>query len=428
MGTRDVIWTEGLALSQQHLQQADYHRWQEMLGWRRYQAFNQFGFLHYDLNLGDLIFQKISLRSAQWVFPNGRFFQYDAKTDGALECILPLSKAKTMTVYLVLHDNNVVQGISGYPAHPAAAWVADYQTLQDSYDNKRASEVLLAKPSLMLQHEAPNPQTQSLAIARFDLEKIGRHLEEKTFIPSVMIGTASTALISLLKGLRDRAKLLHTKLSQQALTQQARLSQLHWLLILAQLQTDLTHYVTMPVAPTVIFQGLRQHLAALTHTAVDSQYDPKDLTLTFQTVCAQLTAALNKMPLPSVPTLTFKKNNDLLFVSEQFDPNWLSHHAFYLAVRFEKGATNWQQGFLEQIKIASNTQIDAVVTSSFAGIQMELLPSVPAGIIGEPDTYYFQLQLYGSAWEAVAQEGQLAIALTPTFVDIDFSVLVMPRR
>ncbi len=430
---KKVIWAEGVFLGQQHFQQWECYHEQQAI--RRYQLQNALAW-----GLATLVIDQEALLNAQFrikqieaIYPHGQLVRYQEVESTPLAVQLSVDPGAKLSVFLALPIDQSVVGITGYSNEgKVTAWEADYQHVMDLHDNHRQREVLLGRLKLQLHvGDAQEDNFHLLKIAEVINDGNTHYKLVPEFIPTVLNIDTVAALSDFVSRLLDvlAAKIRHLK-QQRTQTSSAE----HFLLLqaLSSCYMRLTHLKNHPKKhPEQLFiiiaelasslSGIDQH-TDITHIP---QYDHADFTNSFaelEKVALELLDSV--MPL-RMAALTFRKENDTLYVVDSIESSYLEKMRFFIAVSFQADDPAWISQFARQVKLGSYQAIDSIITSALPGVRVVHTQRPPNKLPVKTGYEYFYLEMVGDFWEQIKTDRSLGLFVPYDFVKADIELVTI---
>src|SRR6185436_18998128 len=201
---RKPVWTEGLFMTPQHLQQSDlYH---EALVHARVHAVSA-----YDWGISGVQFDERALAAGQLklvkchgVFPDGTTFFVGDRGEDVVEA-RPLEGAfpaalESLDIFLAIpnpRDNNSNIGLDPAKAGPAVRFLAQSTSVPDVNTGRNETAITWARGNLrLLFGTEPRDAFQTVRIAQLVRDRTGAIVIKKNYIPSVLHIGASEHLMS----------------------------------------------------------------------------------------------------------------------------------------------------------------------------------------------------------------------------------------
>jgi type VI secretion system protein ImpJ len=151
--------------------------------------------------------------------------------------------------------------------------------------------------------------------------------------------------------------------------------------------------------PTDAFQTLVDIIRELLDTVVSSKYVP--------------------IPLP-------RKSEDSAYRIAQLDPAIIDAKArLYFAISANMPALNLVADIPRLLKTGSPDQIEIMVRSAVSGIPLVHMPQVPMEVPVRPDTYYFAIENRGERFEAMIKAQALAVFAPSTLKELNVELFAI---
>ncbi|MCG5499366.1 type VI secretion system baseplate subunit TssK [Ectothiorhodospira lacustris] len=432
-GIRKPIWSEGLLLSQQHLQQWDrYHEsmlirrfhWHVPLGW---------GIRHLSLDHEALDQRRCRVIAIDAVMPDGRCVSFREDREGPLTCRLPEPDGDPLLISLSLPINRRAAGISGYGDAEGLwdAWQVSYETVADEYDPQRVRELALGHWNLSLvAGRTENDDETLLPLIRLLPRCDGRYETDEDFIPPLLQAQASASLRRLQERILDRLQTaihgLTTHLRGRPDTSPAVLFRRHQLGILFRLHARLAHLSTLPgLAPERLHLSLVQGVAELqAFTAEPAEgwlippFEAADPGPGFKDLEGWLDLQLQCLMPDARPSPVLIRHSDTRLEVENLAEALAPGHALYLLASHEQPSVTWIEDFTRQVKVAAREQLDLRLQAALPGVPLRHESRPPRTLILADGEECFRLEPRGEAWEQVVRSGTLSIYLPPLLRDL----------
>lgn len=428
---KQVVWSEGMLLGQQHFQLWDdyIHAHQDFqreltapLGW---------GVVRAAIDDEALQNGQFQLNDYAIVFPDGTIVQRDSE-QAALSCKLQADVHGRVSVYLGVPLNQAVSGISGYrDSTQLPGNIGRYVQANDRYDSTRTREVLLSTPNLhLLTDESSRDAFVSFKLAELVSEGNEKFRISTEYIPPVAHIKASPAILSIVDRLLDviRAKIRAlTDRRRQRSENVAEFSNADvahfWLLNNLNMSVpELIYLRTQPLQhPERLFLSLSRLAGALstfsfTYSVENlPRYAHADLGTVFRSLEATLRDLIDTVIPSNFSIIQLKREAESLYSATQFDLQMLDSGVFYLGVKLETQDTNWMERFEKLAKLGSRDSIEMIVGSSLPGVQLRHQHRPPAQVPIRSHYEYFRIDGRGEFWDAVISARSIAVYVPQMF-------------
>ena len=424
-----VVWTEGLFLQPQHLQQQD--RYFERLVRNSTMALRPFAWGLTDLALDTdmLTLGKFAVRSVTGILPDGTPFNVPDDVDHPRPIDLPESTRNTV-VYLQLPTRQL-GGVETAPPQLLET-VARFATgeleatdINAGYTGSATVPVGKLRLRFALEGEARSGFT-AVGLARVvEVRADKSTVLDDGFIPPLLTCSASSVIagfISQLQGLlHHRAEALAGRVSETATRGSGEISDLLLLQLCNNYEPLMTHLaaIVQQLHPEEFYRmavSLAGELATFTETrkrpAVFPPYKHEDLQATFRPVMAALRQALSAVLEQTAVPIPLQERRFGIRVGPILDRSLVTEATWVLAVKAQVPAETLRRTFPNLVKIGPVEQIRELITVALPGIAARALPVAPRQLPYYAGTSYFELDRSSPYWAALARSGGVAIHVT----------------
>ena len=401
-----VVWSEGMLLQPQHLQQHDRY-WQSQLearvgplrpyGW---------GFAGLKIDEQQLALGKIGLQSCNAVLPDGTPFSLPAEDELPLPLDVPLD-ARNVVVVLALPLRR--HGVAEVGNHPGVDNFARHRTLDyevldsNGLDNSALMQVGKLRLRLALEGEVANAYA-TLGVARIVERRADNRLVlDPDYCPACMdfraaprLGKFADELVGLLHG---RGDALAGRLSQPGAAGAAEIADFLLLQLLNRVEPDFIHLAgATGVHPETLYRAmlaLAGELATFTtagkRAAAYPQYRHDALAETFAPLIADLRKSLSTVMDAQAVPIQLDERQFGIRVAVLPDKELLRSATFVLAVNAQIPPETLRGSFPAQVKIGSVEKIRDLVNLQLPGIGLRALPVAPRQLPFYAGYTYFEL-------------------------------------
>lgn len=428
-----VVWSEGVLLGQQHLQQ--WERYQEMrqIFWLSALTPYCFGLKSLEIDEKSLSLGMLVIKKCQLIFPNGLCIDYNNKLDQPLSYDLSSIANPVTSIFLA---TPIMQGAKGIPGYreplTSVCWLAQYYSIQDEYDSQREREILLAKPQLVLLSEK-DERSMYMTMKIIELNRINtvEFQLSKMFIPKVLTIQASSTLKDLLQEyilllstnirlLQERQRQIDsatTSLTYSAMTSFMLLQLLNGTL------PNLQHLFQQPSHHPIYFYRCLCYLIAslTTFSALENaynlpEYHENDLAHTFTQLDQLLKRVLPAAIPPAKSLLQLQRENEMLYKIDKIEEQFFKGH-FYIAISLQVEDRQWPLLFERQVKVGAYSMIETIVASALVGVKITHIQQLPQKLFIRPGYTYFYIEPIGDFWEQVKKEKTIALFIPYAFIN-----------
>lgn len=429
-GMQSVVWTEGMLLTQQHLQL------RERLStkyWHRRLQFNQgnvYGLNLLELDQLELHKHRVVIQRCEGILSTGEFiwFQKDQE-DVCLDYRVVCAVGATQRLYLLVSREMDIQGLEGYSeSKRRLSSVANYLKVTDQYDGAREAEIVVARRRFMIVEEndcLDDKHALCLMTVR-NLGDDGLEIVEHDIPPIVNIGVSKhldSIIRSTLMSLEKEIKEYPTRVD------------------LGQHMMDTSHGINLCIRERlqVQFYSLRDLYRRRHHA------HPEELYQWFLTNISVLSVWQHKSVDWEIPAYNHERigadfkylselHDDLMHISrnqfcneyefeKKFDDEYqiksIHRESFYqdlyLAIHFKNREENIE-AFIDQSRLSSSGLINHLISTSTPGVKLIHKSRVPQGLSVKGGYEYFFITPSGASWESVIEEKNMSFYIPKRMV------------
>ena len=430
-----VLWSEGLFLEPQHLQQHD--RYMEGYVGGRLSALgaHAWGFQELELDTDLLTTGKLALRAARGVFPDGTPF--DIPGDDPLPPPLDVDgDVRDQLVYLALplqRDGTVEVG--RHDSSPGLyRYRADDLEVRDRVLDSSAStvvEVGRLNARIALASETLDEYACVPAARIVEVRPDGQLVLDEHFIPTVLRCRATERLQGYLTELcgllQQRADMLAGRVTASGQGGAGEIADFLMLQIINRHAPVAAHYAASShVHPETLYRfviGLTGELATLTQEARKApEFEPyrhDDLQQAFDNIFELLRAqfrTVRESPATQIPLEQAGAHG--VRVARIQDQSLISSANFVLSVGAAVPGEELRSYFPAQAKVAPVERIAELVNNNLPGIKLVPMPTAPRQIPQLSSRVYFELDRSSPLWKALAGSGGLAVHVAGQYPEL----------
>lgn len=424
-----VVWTEGLFLQPQHLQQQE--RYLERLVRVSTAALRPFswGLTRLDLDANLLTLGKVSVRAAAGILPDGTPFNIPEDVDPPRPIDVPES-ARNGVIYLLLPTRQP-GGVETAPAEQvetvARFVVAEHEASDTNAGYQSTAMVPVGRLRLRyaLDGEARAGHAAIGLIRVAEVRPDKSVVLDESYIPPLLVCEASPGLAGFatqLQGLlHHRAEALAGRVSEGGTRGAGEIGDYLMLQLCNRYEPLLTHLAATvgQMHPEAFYQiavGLAGELATFTESrkrpAVFPPYRHDDLTATFRPVMQALRQALSAVLEQNAVPIPLQERKFGIRVGPIADRTLLVNSTWVLAVKAQMPAEALRRNFPNLVKIGPVEQIRELINVALSGIAVRALPVAPRQLPYYSGTTYFELDRTSQYWAALTRSGGIAIHVT----------------
>jgi type VI secretion system protein ImpJ len=431
-GPQRVVWSEGLLIGPQHLQQLDlYH--ERLLG-MRLEAVEplHWGVVRVDLDAAALAAGQIKLQRLHAVMPDGAVLSLepgDAELPAMRQVDGQFSDGRgRLELWVGLPRER--EGIDNYGEGTARYRVARRE-VRDATAPERTGQVAFGqRNAVLLFGDEPHTDHVVLKVAELTRDQNGRLLAIDAYVPPCLRVSASPFLIAGMRRLLDNMSTRRRSL-QEARRQSGR-NALEWsamdvtrYLLLATINNHLPilQYLveTGDVGPRSAYFVLVQLAGQLCSFVADAdplqlpKFAYRDLNSTFEPLFAQITQLLLATVSEHYVAVPLQARDDGMHVAQLQDPRLAQCKQFVLAVKTDLPERQVATQLPQFAKLAATSEIQSIVRSATPGVPLEVNHRPPPQIPVQAGHVYFDVQHGSPYWKRITQERELVVYLPPFF-------------
>lgn len=434
-----VIWSEGLFLQPQHLQQADRHGERLVEGRVGPMAAHAWGFTRLEWDSTALGLGKLVLTAASGIFPDGTPFDFPAQDapplplepdpaakDERVVLAVPLRRVGGLDVDLEADDG---QRLTRYL--PDALDVPDV-----TLASQRTALVQIGhlNARLMLARDATEAYA-TLAVARIVERRADNQLVlDKQFVPPTLAVGSDPILSGYLREItalvHQRGEALAARLGQPGRGGVAEITDFLLLQTANRFEPVLRHLGSIAGLHPERLYGLAVMLAGDLATfsrenrrPVDyPTYDHDNPQICFLPLMTDLRRSLSMVLEQTAIPIDLLERKFGVRVAIVPDAELLRSAAFVLAVNAQVPGEAIRQRFPNQVKIGPVEKIRDLVNLQLPGITLRNLPVAPRQLPYHAGFNYFELERNSEMWKQLQQSGGLAMHIAGEFPGLELEL------
>jgi type VI secretion system protein ImpJ len=457
--TQRVVWSEGMLVSPQHMQQQDlYH---ERLLDERIAAVSPYrwGVVSAEIDAGALGSGQVRLTRFVGILPDGLSLAFEGKDPEApptrpIGDHFPPAQSICEVYLAVPKEREGVPSVSTEQAAAAGAestkaararFRAATRSVADQTGNAADLNMAFARRNaVVLFGDEPRDDYDTIKIAEIVRDGTGAFLNGEAYIPPVLRVDASAFLLG---GIRRLLALMVAKQRQLAGNRNQRGG--------ATIEFnagDVTRFLQLStvngaipilayaaangeISPSQLYLSVIQVVGQLATFSPDVEpwnlpvFSHTDLRGTFEELFARATAMLRTTVREGFVSVPLELNQSV-YLGRIDDERLATATHMLLAVRSDVPEDQLAQRLPGLCKIASQTQLPQVLRSAATpGVPVQITHRPPAEIPVRAGITYFQLNLQSDYWRSVVQEKTVAIYLAPPFdpTRVKVELLAVPR-
>lgn len=438
-----VVWSEGLFLRPQHLQQQERYLERYVEGRAGSLLRHGWGFLELEIDRDLLAIGKLALRRARGVFPDGTPFSMPA--DDALPAPLELTaQTRDRIAYLALpvrRDGAVEvsrkEGTGKLTRYALREWEARDATRETS--ERVPLEVASLQARIVLQDGAFEDLTHiPVALVR-EVRSDRSVMLDEGFMPTALdLGACAPLrqfLGELLGMVKQRADVLSAVVTATGRGGAAEFGEFLRLQTMNRYEPLLLHASRVqPLHPEELYCQLLELAGELATISSASRrlaplppYRHDALRESFEPLIQTLRGYLSAEQLSKVVAIPIEQRQTGLYVAKVADTSLFEQATFVLAARADLPADALRRNFSSMAKIAPVTLLKRYVETITPGIGLQPVSVLPPSIPYHAGYVYFELDRGHESWRELNAAGAFGLFVPEAFPGLALEMWAMRR-
>ncbi len=433
-----IVWSEGMFLRPQHFQQNN--RYLERYIEGRSAALEPFfyGFTKLNIDKEPLHLGKLSITSAEGVFPDGTPFQIP--DNEALPEVLTIPEnISNETVYLCipLRRSGILDTNRDEDDQPQARFQAyNYQARDTSVASGEQAQIQIGKLRICLKLGSDELSGYAvLGVARIeDNDSTKSAALDQHFLPPVLdcdIAPPLKAYFEELTALlKQRGDALGGRLADSGSAGSAEIADYMLLQVINRIEPLLIHLSQQKgLHPNKLYTELVQIAGELSTFTAGSKRAPEfpryqhdNLAGTFSGVIAVLRQCLSAVLEQNAISMGLVERKQGIYVAKINDRNILNNSSFVLAAKANMQGDLLRNRLPKQAKIAGAEKIMQLINVALPGLPLRPLPVAPRQIPYHAGFTYFAIEKSGEVWEMMKSSGAFAVHLGGEYPGIELEL------
>ncbi|QDQ25434.1 type VI secretion system baseplate subunit TssK [Chitinimonas arctica] len=438
-----VIWSEGMLLQPQHLQQQD--RYLHSLLEARCRALGGYswGFSRLLIDEQQLGLGKLALLACEGVMPDGTPLSLPLNDDLPLPLDIPADMRDTQIVLaLPLRRPGVPEVGANLHADAYARYQGAECEVHDS--NEGADDSALMRVGRLRLRLAPAEQVANayatLGVARVvERRDDNRLVLDPAYSPPCLdyrVAPRLAAFVDELAGLlHQRGDALAARLAQPGVTGTGEIADFLLLQLINRAEPLFTHFSACSgLHPEQLYRAVVQlagELASFSQASKRSSrypaYQHDALQQSFQPLMAELRHSLSMVMDPLAVPIALEKRKFGLSVAVLPDPSLFNTASFVLAVHADLPVEAIWSSFPAQVKIGPVEKIRDLVNLQLPGVGLRGLPVAPRQLPFHAGYSYFALDNSHELWAQLAGSAGIALHVAGEFPGLDMELWAIRR-
>ncbi len=424
-----VIWSEGMVLSPQHLQQAEMLSESQL----RFHATSLNAF-HFGLSSLDLDTQALengffALKQCSGVFPDGTCFDSPGQDPGlqqrAFEEMFPAEKERLGVHVAVPALQQGEKNLASLGGGRPARFDGQGRSVGDIYADNQSRDILFGRMNLRILFDGESLEGyQSLKIAELSRDGRGQAIPDPDFIPACIRVGASSSLLAKLKKLLDTCSQKNSYLLGQRAQKASGAAQFNAETLTQYLMISAIGRHTPPlvhfhqhahVHPERLFSHLLAFAGDLLTFGSESRptdlprYVHGDLRPSFIPLFKLLDDLLGLAVPTGYRIFPLIKTSPIQYVANMKDADVAALAQVYLAVSAQASEVEIITSVQRKAKVGPVSRLETIVSSAMPGIGLVPESQPPQEVPAKAGYKYFRVQQTGELWELVKQSKALAV-------------------
>lgn len=440
-----VVWSEGMLLQQQHLQQHDrYMHW--LVGARcAPTGAHGWGFSVLEFDAAQLALGKLALRACEGVMPDGTPFSLPGNGDLPLPIDVPESRRGATVVLTLALARPGVPEVEEDPSESGdradRVSYARYRRTEYAIDDCHtrvgdSALVQVARVHLRLAFaDEVGDAFTAIGVARIVERRADHRLVlDAAYVPPCLdyrVAPPLSAFVDELVGLlRQRAQMLSARLAQPGIGAVAELADFLLLQLVNRFEPLLAHWAeSKGIHPETLYCALLPlagELPGLTRGSVRQlergPYRHDALAMTFAPLIETVREALSHAMNPQAVAIGLDAREFGLHVARVADSSLFANSGFVLTARADMPADTLAAALPQHLKVGPLETIGDLVNLQLPGIALRPLPVAPRQLPFHAQRCYFALDANDPLWPRLASSGALAMHVAGTLPGLELQL------
>ncbi len=439
------VWSEGLLMAPQHLQQQDaYH---EALLEARLEAVSplSYGVVDVELDRRALAAGQITLERFSGVLPGGLVAGFAAAEPGAPSS-RPIDTHFAPTQAALEIFLGVARERDGSSSHEGtrARFKPRQREAFDRVGSAEAVQVDIAHPNaVLLFGDERRDDYDAIKIAEVVRDGTGALLVQDRYIPPCLRIAASPFLVGAVRrvvGMLEtrRRTLSDARRERDAGTVEFQANDVTLFLLLSSVNAALPvmrHFAESPdLSPRALYLQLVALAGQLSTFAPQADmtlpnFVYHDLRATFEPLIARVEELLSQTVREQHVAIALEQREGGMFIAQLADPRLATCDRFFVAFYTDESAPRVHERLPMIAKVASWGDIHPLLSSATRGAELEATQRPPPEIPAKAGCVYFAVRVESPYWRNIATESRIAVFVPPTQLPAHKVELIgVPRR
>ncbi len=434
-----VIWSEGMFLQPQHLQQNDRYlerfvngRVSPLRAW-------QWGFVELVLDEDALSLGKIALSSAHGLFPDGTPFDFPGTDKGPEPIDLPADIKSELIVLAVpmRRQGGLDADVAGTEKGALVRYAtAEAEVADNTLASAQSALVQVGQLNVRLMRASDVTDAYAtLGVVRVVERRVDNQvLLDKNYIPPMLSVDGSRTLAGFVREIRgllhQRGEVLGARMGQAGRGGVAEIADFLLLQTINRFEPLIKHVgEQIPLHPERLFSLCLMLAGDLCTFSSDKRrpsdypsYHHDDLEKCFPPLMVDLRRSLSMVLEQNAIPIELQERKYGVRVAMVPDKELFRSSSFVLAVNAEVAGEVLRSRFPTQTKIGPVERIRDLVNLQLPGITLRSMPVAPRQIPYHAGYNYFELERSGDLWKQLNTSGGLAMHIAGEFPGLELEM------
>ncbi|MCB1914545.1 MAG: type VI secretion system baseplate subunit TssK [Rhodocyclaceae bacterium] len=434
-----VIWSEGMFLQPQHLQQNDRHVERMVNGRVAPLRAWQWGFGELRLDEDALALGKIALSSASGLFPDGTPFDFPGIDRGPEPIELPAEVKDELVVLAVpmRRQGGLDADVAGGGEAALARYLtAEAEVADSTLHTAQTALVQVGQLNVRLMRASEVTDAYAtLGVVRVRERRVDNQVVlDKDYIAPMLSVQGSAVLAGYVREIRgllhQRGEVLAARMGQAGRGGVAEIADFLLLQTINRFEPVFDHFdEQIPLHPERLFSNCLMLAGDLSTFASDKRrpgsypsYRQDELEKCFPPLMVDLRRSLSMVLEQNAIPIELQERKYGVRVAMVPDKELFRNSAFVLAVNAEIAGEVLRSRFPTQTKIGPVERIRDLVNLQLPGIALRSMPVAPRQIPYHSGFNYFELERSGDLWKQLNSSGGLAMHIAGEFPGLELEM------
>ncbi|MSP25217.1 MAG: type VI secretion system baseplate subunit TssK [Myxococcales bacterium] len=428
---RKPIWTEGLFMTPQHLQQGDqYH---EAMLQTRMRALAKYDWGITDVQFDERLFTsgQIKIVKCHGIFPDGMPFLIGDRGEDVVES-RPVegnfpAAIESLDVFLAVpnvRDQQPNTALDAAKVGPAVRFVAQQATVSDLNTGRNEQSFTWARANMRLLFGTESRDAfHTIRIAQLERDRSGAVVCKEAFVPSLLRIGGSKWIMSNMRKLLDRMVGRQKELAESrrmrtasAVDFQASDTMKFWMLHTLNSYIPIVSHTTdrgdaHPEDLYVLLGSILGELCTFAPNAVPTdlpKFNYLEITESLAPMFERAIRMIEELIAESYTIIPLDKRPDGMYLGQFKDPTVPRTHDFFLECQGTDEAT-LRERLPKLLKVADWQSIGHILNAAIPGVRCEVEYRPPGAIPVKPGIVYLRVETNGDYWNRVLSSGTIAL-------------------